>query len=491
VISPEQLAQALERIHPRDRELLALSLRRRVPDEALARLYECESTDVARRRAGAIERLADEMDLKRGEDLGAVLKALLEPDTWSAVPAPFGEEFAIGRSGRLTPVPPPDDAEITARGPMLAAVPVPAAPPEVEKADEAAADEGAAEAPPAESAAAAPAAEPVEGAPPAEADEAGAPADAPPAAAPADDAPASDKPDAPGSTPADTSPEHHVLEMLAAREREVPDPPRRAVPLALFGLGIASLVGAAGIVGATQFGETNRVIEPSGGGGGGDTTRHFIPAQGGPLAAPFASDPRTLSCYSTAYVPQATVLYREPGGRKRMRITAKTEWGSPRVLGVVEQRGGWLGVQAAELRNGEIAWIRRSDARVDCVRWSLHADLSKRVLYVRRDGHTVRKMRVAIGRRSNPTPKGRFTVTDKLRVTDPSSPYGCCVLALSGHQTNLPDYWPGGDRLAVHATTDESSIGDPVSLGCLRVVATKARWLIETVPLGSPMFIRT
>jgi hypothetical protein len=457
VISPEQLAQALERIHPRDRELLALSLRRRVPDEALARLYECESTDVARRRARAIERLADEMDLQRGEDLGAVLKALLEPDTWSAVSTPVGEEFAVEAGGaRLTPVPPPDDAEITARGPMLAPVPVPAGEPAVEEEEEA---EVAAE---------------------------DAPAEAPPPEAPAAPAPAE-----PAAEPAsDESAPHPVLEMLAAREREVPDPPRRAVPLALFGLGIASLVGAAGVVGATQFGETDRIITPRGGGDGGDDTRHFLPAEGGPLATPFPTDPETISCYSTAYVPQPTVLYREPGGRKRIRITAKTEWGSPRVLGVVEQRGGWLGVQAAELRNGEIAWVRRSDARVDCVRWSLHADLSKRMLFVRRDGRTVRKMRVAVGRRANPTPKGRFTVTDKLRVTDPNSPYGCCVLALSGHQTNLPAYWPGGDRLAVHATTEESTIGDPVSLGCLRTVSIRARWLIETVPLGSPVFIR-
>jgi hypothetical protein len=277
--------------------------------------------------------------------------------------------------------------------------------------------------------------------------------------------------------------------MLAAREREVPDPPRRAVPLALFGLGIAALVGAAGVIGATQFGETNRVIQPSGGDGG-DDTRHFIPDRSGPLAAPFPTDPRTISCYSTAYVPRPTVLYRAPGGRKRMRITAKTEWGSPRVLGVVEQRRGWLGVQAAELRNGEIAWVRRREVRVDCVNWSLHADLSKRMLFVRRDGRTVRKMRVAVGRPANPTPKGRFTVTDKLRVTDPSSPYGCCVLALSGHQTDLPDYWPGGDRLAVHATSDESTIGHPVSLGCLRTASSRARWLIETVPIGSPIFIR-
>ena len=460
MISPEQLAQALDRIPPRDRELLALSLRRRVPDEALARLYECESTEVARRRARAIERLADEMELKRGEDLGAVLKALLEAETWSAVSTPVGEEFAVEAGGtRLTPVPPPDDAEITARGPMLAPVPVPAGEPDVAEEDEAEPE------PPARESAspAAPASE------------------TPPASAPA---PAGD------GSPQGDAPHDPVLEMLAAREREVPDPPRRAVPLALFGIGIASLVGAAGIVGITQFGETERIIAPSGAGDGGDDTRHFLPEEGGPLATPFPTEPRTISCYSTAYVPRPTVLYREPGGRKRIRITAKTEWGSPRVLGVVEQRGGWLGVQAAELRNGEIAWVRRSEARVDCVNWSLHTDLSKRTLVVRRDGRTVRKMRVAVGRPANPTPKGRFTVTDKLRVTDPNSAYGCCVLALSGHQTNLPDYWPGGDRLAVHATTDESTIGDQVSLGCLRTVSTRARWLIETVPLGSPIFIR-
>ena len=494
MISPEQLAEALDRIHPRDRELLSLSLRRRVPDEALARLYDCESTEVARRRAQAIERLADEMELKRGEDLGAVLKALLEPGTWSAVSASVGEEFALeAGGGRLTKVPPPDDAEITARGPTLTPVPVPMREEATEEEDE---GQGEGEeqstagetAPPEtreEPAASPPAAEPAA----AESQPAAEPSAAEPSAA---EQPAEEPKPAAAEPPAEAQPAPHgepVLEMLGTRD--APDPPRRAVPLALFGLGVASLVGAAGVLGATQFGESSTIIQaPDDGAGGSDNTRHFIPATGGPLAAPFPTEPASVSCYSTAYVPRPTVLYREPGGRKRIKITAKTEWGSPRVLGVLEQRGDWLGVQAAELRNGEVAWVRRQDARVDCVSWSLHADLSKRVLFVRRDGRTVRKMRVAIGRKSNPTPKGRFTVTDKLRVTDRNSPYGCCVLALSGHQTDLPDYWPGGDRLAVHATSDESSIGQRVSLGCLRAQSGRARWLIETVPLGAPIFIR-
>ncbi len=428
MIRPEQLAEALDRIHPRDRELLSLSLRRRVPDEALGRLYECSPSEVARRRARAIERLADEMELQRGEDLGAVLKALLEPDTWSQAANTLGEEFAAGGGrSRLAAVPVPEEEPKIESPPALAPVPPPPEPepePEPEPAEQPAAE-------------------------------------------------------------ADPDP---VLEMFAEREREAPDPPRRAVPLALIGLGVAALVGAAGVIGATQFGDSQRTVA-RGTGGGGDGTRDFVPEKGGPLAAPFPTEPGETSCYSTASVRRSTVLYREPGGEKRLRITPKTEWGSARVLGVVSQRGDWLGVQASELKNGEIAWSPRDQASLDCVSWSLHADLSKRTLSVRHNGRTVRKLRVAIGRKDNPTPKGRFTVTDRLKVTSEGSPYGCCVLALTGHQTDLPPYWPGGDRLAVHATNDESSIGHPVSLGCMRAEAPQARWLINNIPLGAPVFI--
>ena len=93
MIRPEQLAEALQRLEPRDRELLSLSLHRRVPDEALARLYAYETAEVSRRRAAAIERLADDLRVQRGEDLGSVLKALLEPGTWSGMELRAGREF--------------------------------------------------------------------------------------------------------------------------------------------------------------------------------------------------------------------------------------------------------------------------------------------------------------------------------------------------------------------------------------------------------------
>lgn len=423
MIPPEQLAGALARLDPRDRELLALSLRRRVPDEALARVYDVVPQEVARRRAAAIERLADELGAQRGEDLGAVLQALLDEGTWEA-----GQE-------------PLDDGEAE-----------PAEPDAAEDAEEA----QEAQEEPASAAVAVEQHAPV--------------------------------------VPVDSEP---VLEMLAAREG-IRGPngkpgtgaePRRRRPVVaavLGGFAAAVIGGAAAFVGLSEWGEdAGRAAQPPD-----DGTKHFVPQLGGPLEAPFPTEPEPISCYSTAFVTGRTMLYKQPGGDVRITLSPKTEWGSARILGVVRRRGDWISVQAPELRNNEAAWMRVDRVRLDCVRWSMHVDLSKRRMSVQRDGRTVRRFEIAVGRKGNPTPRGRFTVTDKLRVSDPGSPYGCCVLALTGHQSRLPASWPGGDRLAVHATSELSSLGRAASLGCMRVTSTQARWLIRTIPLGAPLFVK-
>src|SRR4029453_15308026 len=129
-------------------------------------------------------------------------------------------------------------------------------------------------------------------------------------------------------------------------------------------------------------------------------------------------------------------------------------------------------------------------ARLGCVHWAMGENLKKRRLYVQHNGNTVRQFVIAVGRPGNSTPQGRFSVTDKLRVTDPGSPYGCCVLALSGHQTNLPPAGPGGDGLRVAPPREPGSPGKAGSLGCMRVTSAQARWLIKTIPLGTPLFVK-
>ena len=94
MIDQDQLSSALKRLDPRDWEVLDLSLRRRVPDEALARIFDVEPQSVARRRASAVENLAEELGVQRGEDLGAVLKALLDTETWEAAEGEGWQAFA-------------------------------------------------------------------------------------------------------------------------------------------------------------------------------------------------------------------------------------------------------------------------------------------------------------------------------------------------------------------------------------------------------------
>ncbi|HEV2075382.1 MAG TPA: L,D-transpeptidase, partial [Thermoleophilaceae bacterium] len=153
------------------------------------------------------------------------------------------------------------------------------------------------------------------------------------------------------------------------------------------------------------------------------------------------------------------------------------------------QKREWVEVMAPELANGETGWVRASALDVGRTVYSLRADLSERRIEVRRRGRLVRTLPVAIGGPATPTPTGEFAVTDKLYVSDGTAAYGCCALALTGHQPDVPQEWSGGDRLAVHATPHTATIGQPASLGCFRASEENARWLVENVPIGSPIAI--
>jgi lipoprotein-anchoring transpeptidase ErfK/SrfK len=101
----------------------------------------------------------------------------------------------------------------------------------------------------------------------------------------------------------------------------------------------------------------------------------------------------------------------------------------------------------------------------------------------------VRSFRVAVGRPGSTTPIGRFAVTDKLDGSRFGPYYGCCILALSGHQPHTPAGWRGGSRLAIHGTSTPGDIGTAASAGCLHASASDLRFLMRAVPLGTPVFI--
>ena len=201
--------------------------------------------------------------------------------------------------------------------------------------------------------------------------------------------------------------------------------------------------------------------------------------------------PRRSGRWATARVLRRTALREAPGGRRVGRLRPRTEFGSPKVVSVLRRRGAWLRVVVPERPNGRPAWIRAGATRPGAVDVSLHVDRSARRLTVRRGARVLRRVRVAVGRPGTETPAGRFAVTDKLRTRRADSPYGCCAIALSGHQPKLLPGWPGGDRLAIHATPQTETIGSAASLGCLRAATRDLQALLRIVPLGAPVFVRS
>jgi len=177
-------------------------------------------------------------------------------------------------------------------------------------------------------------------------------------------------------------------------------------------------------------------------------------------------------------------LRARPDGRILTRIGARTEFGSPQTLAVAFRKGDWLAVRSPALGNKQLGWVRAAPLRLLRRPVMLEVDLSRRELSLR-DGQGVeRRISVAIGAPDTPTPPGEFYVTDKLPGAEYGPFYGCCILALSGRQPNLPQGWSGGDRLAIHGAPTPTW-GQAVSNGCLHADEADLRYLMKTVPLGT------
>jgi lipoprotein-anchoring transpeptidase ErfK/SrfK len=184
-------------------------------------------------------------------------------------------------------------------------------------------------------------------------------------------------------------------------------------------------------------------------------------------------------------------MHARPGGKLLFRVLPKTVYGRRLILSVTQRRGAWAAVPTFLLPNGRRAWVRVSSRTfvVRRTRWRITADLSARTVTVLHGDQRVRTLRVAIGARSTPTPPGTYAVTDKLDGRPFGSSYGCCIIALSGHQPRIRT-GPIDARLAIHGTDRPDLVGTRVSEGCLRATNRNVRWLMRTVPVGTQVTIR-
>jgi lipoprotein-anchoring transpeptidase ErfK/SrfK len=184
-------------------------------------------------------------------------------------------------------------------------------------------------------------------------------------------------------------------------------------------------------------------------------------------------------------------MHVRPGGKLLFRVLPKTIYGRRLILSITHRRGAWAAVPTFLVPNGRRAWVHvdRRTFVVRRTRWRLSADLSARTVTVLHGDERVRTVRVAIGAASTPTPPGTYAITDKLKGRPFGSSFGCCIIALSGHQPKIRTGSVDG-RLAIHGTDRPDLVGARASQGCLRARDADVRWIMRTVPVGTQVTIR-
>jgi hypothetical protein len=188
--------------------------------------------------------------------------------------------------------------------------------------------------------------------------------------------------------------------------------------------------------------------------------------------------------------PGAEVALRDaPGGKVIGTLGDETEFESPSTFWISEIKGDWFEVRTPEVYNG-VGWIRddRTELVVSETRFWITASTSAQLLTLRYGNRILDRFPVTVGSPGSPTPLGDYSVTDGLVGPGVGPYYGCCVLALTGHQPNLPSNWIGGDLIAIHGTP--GAVGGANSAGCLRASDPDMVSLFARVPLGTPVFIR-
>jgi L,D-transpeptidase catalytic domain len=181
-------------------------------------------------------------------------------------------------------------------------------------------------------------------------------------------------------------------------------------------------------------------------------------------------------------------IRRTPGGEVVKKLRWRTQFGSRTVLSVFRRRGPWAGVPTPLLPEGQLGWVKLDPSRLRAgwTRYAIDIDLSAKAAQLRLGNRVLRSFKVTIGAHSSPTPTGRFAITDTFRAhLNPA--YGCCALATTAIQPNLPSGWLGGNRIAIHGTT--GSLGLAESHGCVRASNPDVSALVKRVGLGAPVLI--
>jgi hypothetical protein len=158
------------------------------------------------------------------------------------------------------------------------------------------------------------------------------------------------------------------------------------------------------------------------------------------------------------------------------------------VLGAAGADRTWYRVRLPILPSNSTGWVPRAAlGNLYSVRTHLYVDRARFTATLKRDGRTIFRTRVGVGRPATPTPAGQFYIRDAVDgFHDPF--YGPIAFGTSARAAVQTD-WPGGHFVGVHGTNRPELLPGAVSHGCIRMTNRAIRKLAKLMPVGTPLTI--
>lgn len=205
------------------------------------------------------------------------------------------------------------------------------------------------------------------------------------------------------------------------------------------------------------------------------------------------SNERTLSRWAHAFSRAKVRLEPADTSKSFTRLRYQTEDRMPEVYLALRSRQDedgrtWIKLRVPMRPNGRTGWVRREAlGPLNVVRTQLRINRRALTASLFKKGRRIWRARVGIGKRSTPTPRGRFYIRERLKAL--GGVYGPWAFGTSAYSDTLTD-WPGGGVVGIHGTNQPHLIPGRPSHGCVRVRNRKISRLARIMPVGTPVRIR-
>ncbi len=126
--------------------------------------------------------------------------------------------------------------------------------------------------------------------------------------------------------------------------------------------------------------------------------------------------------------------------------------------------------------------------KVNTCRFSVVVDKSQNRLFLRRAGEIFKAYTVATGEAGS-TPEGKFKIVNKL--VDPTWYRAGAVVLPDDPDNILGTRWMGFDKpgYGIHGTTEPETLGQQVTLGCIRMANEEVEELYDILPVGTEVLV--